>query len=416
MNRFAITLLVLGSVAAGVLLTVVVLRLFKKRTVEDSVLPAARRTQGAFVPVSSPRPLPDLHSISLEPVDEGLQAQAALVIEFNEGLSSTFELLRSSGQFRAATGPLADALASLLNNPRVMDTVLGKAGYYLVKASPKARFMTKDGVRVAQEFGKAGQAGSRAVVVGGVGVALAPELAAVALAATAQYILTVNVEQIGKVAEVVHHRQMAEALGTADQVLHLVRRLQAYDDPRDWPEVLIAPLATAHLELSRQTFAAARLRDLILHDDSDGELQPAGPSAGSRSSAFYELAAGYELYAAAAQAAAARLVHAQAHGDEVSTSEHESQLHHHIAQLSEHHRAINELTDRKSRRFKQSWGRSLSGLREAHAEVIALAEAHEYRFVLAIDGPQATMLALPAAPTNAQEQSTLSDTTGTSND
>lgn len=359
--------------------------------------------QGALVPVSRLRPLPNLSQINLEPMPHHLRAQAALVIQFNEHLSSELQLARTSGRFSTIKGPLASALASLLNNPKVVDTAFGKAGYYLVKASPGAKFMTAKGVKVAQEAGKAGQAGARAVVIGGTAVALGPELAAIALAATAEYILTAKIEQIGKVAELVHHRQMAEALSTADQVLHLVQRLRDYDDPSEWPEVLIAPLVTAHHELSRQAFAAARLRDLILSDDMDGALQPAGPAAGNRSSAFYELAAGYELYAAATQAAAARLVHAQAHGDDITTAELEWQLHQHISQLREHHKAIDDLTNRKSRWFKQGWGRSLSGLREAHAEVIALVEAEEYQFVLAIDGPKAELLALPAAATQPSE-------------
>jgi hypothetical protein len=325
------------------------------------------------------------------------------VIQFNEQLRSELQLARTSGRLSTITGPLAKAMASLLNNPKITDTAFGKAGYYIVKASPNAKFMTANGVKVAQEAGKSGQAGARAVIVGGAAVALGPELAAIALSAVAEYILTAKIEQIGKVAELVHHRQMAEALSTADQVLQLVQRLREYDEPSEWPEVLVAPLVTAHHELSRQAFAAARLRDLILSDDQDGTLQPAGPATGNRSSAFYELAAGYELFAAATQAAAARLVHAQAHGDDVTTAELEWQLHHHIAQLREHHKAIDDLTDRKSRWFNQGWGRTLSGLREAHAEVIALVEAEEYQFVLAIDGPKAELLALPATSTKLSE-------------
>ncbi|MBK8332674.1 MAG: hypothetical protein IPL07_09890 [Acidimicrobiaceae bacterium] len=323
-------MVIAAAVAAGAAFLV----LFRVRTLqspEASPPPTARPVQGALVPVSSLRPLPDLSQISLEPIPHHLHVHAALVIQFNEHLSSELQLARTSGRLSAIKGPLANAMASLLNNPKVMDTALGKAGYYLVKASPGAKFMTANGVKVAQEAGKAGQAGARAIVIGGAALALGPELAAVALAATAEYIMTAKIEQVGKVAELIHHRQMAEALSTSDQVLQLVQRLREYDDPSEWPEVLIAPLVTAHHELSRQAFAAARLRELILSDDLDGALQPAGPAAGNRSSAFYELAAGYELYAAAAQAAAARLVHAQAHGDEVTTAELEWQLHHHIA-------------------------------------------------------------------------------------
>lgn len=392
--------------------------LFRLRTLESPGFAAnstGSAVQGALVPVSHPRPLPDLSRLSLEPIPSDLRAQAALVIQFNERLSSELRSARTSGQLSTIKGPLANALGSLLNNPKVTETAFGKAGYYLVKASPGAKFMTANGVKVAQEAGKAGQAGTRAVVIGGAAVALGPELAAVALAATAEYILTAKVEQVGKVAELVHHRQMAESLSTADQVLQLVQRLREYDDPSEWPEVLIAPLVTAHHELGRQTFAAARLRDLILSNDLDGALQPAGPAAGSRSSAFYELAAGYELYAAAAQAAAARIVHAQAHGDDVTTRELEWQLHHHIAQLREHHKAIDDLTNRKSRWFKQGWGRSLNGLREAHADIIALIEAQEYQFILAIDGLKAEMLALPAAPIKSSETAVATETAGTPN-
>ena len=417
MTGFAIALVVIASAVAAGAALVVLLRVRTLQAPETAPPPTARPAQGALVPVSSLRPLPDLSRVSLEHVPHHVHAQAALVIQFNEHLSSELQLARTSGRLSTIKGPAAQAMASLLNNPKVMDTVLGKAGYYLVKASPGAQWMTANGVKVAQEAGKAGQAGTRAVVIGGAAFALGPELAAVALAATAEYILTAKIEQVGKAAELIHHRQMAEALGTADQVLQLVQRLREYDDPSDWPEVLIAPLVTAHNELSRQAFAAARLRDLILSGDPEGTRQPAGPGAGDRSGAFYELAAGYELYAVATQAAAARLVHAHAHGDDVTTAELEWQLHRHIEQLRDHHKAINDLTDRKSRWFKQGWGRSLGGLREANASVISLIEAKEFQFVLAIDGPRSEMLALPAAPIRLSETAAVAtETTSTTTD
>jgi len=358
------------------------------------------RPQGALVPISAPRSLPDLRSIDLTPIAHGSRSQAALVIQSADQLSASLQLARVKGTLSTIQGPVASAVASLLNNPKIMDTVLGKAGLYLVKASPGAKWMTANGVKVAQEAGKAGQAGTRAVIIGGAAFALGPELIAVGLATYAEYVITVKIERVGKVAGLIHHRQVADVLSTADQVLYLIGRLREYDTPGDWPEVLVAPLVTAHIELSRQTFAAARLRELIMSGDPDGDRQPAEPAAGDRSSAYYELAAGYELLAVAAQGAAVRLVHALANGDEVTAAELELQLHHHIEQLREHHRAIDALTNRKSRWFKQGWGKALSGLRESHAEVIALVEAQEYEFVLAIEGPKVELLALPPASTD----------------
>jgi len=358
------------------------------------------RPQGALVPISAPRSLPDLRSIDLTPIAHGSRSQAALVIQSADQLSASLQLARVKGTLSTIQGPVASAVASLLNNPKIKDTVLGKAGLYLVKASPGAKWMTANGVKVAQEAGKAGQAGTRAVIIGGAAFALGPELIAVGLATYAEYVITVKIERVGKVAGLIHHRQVADVLSTADQVLYLIGRLREYDTPGDWPEVLVAPLVTAHIELSRQTFAAARLRELIMSGDPDGDRQPAEPAAGDRSSAYYELAAGYELLAVAAQGAAVRLVHALANGDEVTAAELELQLHHHIEQLREHHRAIDALTNRKSRWFKQGWGKALSGLRESHAEVIALVEAQEYEFVLAIEGPKVELLALPPASTD----------------
>lgn len=410
-----------GVVAVSVLLVTfasfgVSLMLFHRvRSLHQSASALIHTTasrQGALVPASSSRLFPDLSKIILEPIPNHLFAQAALVIEFNEQLSSDLKLRRINDQLSTIKGPLASAISSLLKNPKVMDTALGKAGYYIVKASPGVQFMTANGAKVAQERGVAGLAGKRAVIIGGSAIAIAPELIAVALAFYAEYILTVNVERIGKIAELVHQRQLAEALSTSDQVLQLIQRLRQYENPTEWPEVLVSPLVTAHHELCRQTFAATRLRESILNNDLEGKLQPADPTIGDKSSAFYELAAGYEIHAVAAQAAAARLVHALAHGDDVTTAELEWQLHDHIKNLSEHHKAIDDLTNRKSRWFKQGWGRTLKGLREAHGEIISLVEAREYQFGLVFDGSKAEMFALPAAPIYLPETAPLSDTAG----
>lgn len=363
------------------------------RAVAESVLPSVK---GALVPVSSPRLLSDLAKVRLEQLPSPMNSQPALVIDFSDRLSSELQLARTSGTLTTIKGPAAKALASLLSNEQVTNTVLGKAGYAIVKASPGVEWSTAHGKQIAQEMGKHGQVGAKAVVVGGAAYAMTPVLAAVALEVTAEYILTAKIEQVGNMADLIHHRQLAEALSTSDQVLQLIGRLREYEDPSSWPEVLIAPLVTAHHELSRQAFAADRLRDLILGDDPDGTKQPSVPGAGDKSSAFHELAAGYEIHAVASQAAAARLIHAQAHGDDVTTAELEWQLHRHIDQLRHHHEAIDVLINRKSRWFQHGWGNTLSGLRETHSAIIALVEAQEYQFVLTLDGPKPEILALPA--------------------
>lgn len=398
MNPFtAISLVLAASIGTGAAV-VALLAVVRRQSLHRApgVPPAASvQVQGALVPVSVPRSLPNLSSITLTPIANGLHASSALVIQSADQLSARLEFARANGFLSTIKGPVASAVASLLGNPKVIDTVLGKAGLYLVKASPGAKWMTANGAKVAQETGKAGHAGTRAVIIGGAAFALGPELIAVGLATYAEYVMTTKIERVGKVTDLIHHRQVAEVLSTADQTLYLIGRLREYENPGDWPEVLIAPLVTAHIEVSRQTYAAARLRELIMSGDPEGERQPAAPAVGDRSSAYYELAAGYELLAVAAQGAAVRLVHALAHGDEVTAAELELQLHHHLEQLREHHQTIDAIADRKSRRFKQGWGKTLSGLRESHAGVIALVEAQEYEFVLEIDGPKVEMRALP---------------------
>ena len=362
----------------------------------EPALIAHRRESGALLPVSLLRPLPDLSLVQLEQVS-AVGERAALVIELRDDLGAELQTARSSGALNLVKGPAAAALASLLNNERIVDTMLGKAGYYVVTASPAAKWMSANGRNVAQEVGKHG-AGARAVVVGGATFALAPEVAAVALAATAEYILTAKIERMGKVVDLVHHRQLAEALSAADQVLQLIGRLREYDDPRDWPEVVMSPLVSAHLALGRQTFAADRLREVILGNDPEGTKQPSDPRTGDKSSARDELAAGYELHAVAAQAAAARLVHAQAHGDDITAAELEWQLGEHISQLRKHHLAIDAISNLKSRAFRSGWGKRLGGLRTTYRAVIGLAETHEYSFVLVLNGSEPELLALPPGP------------------
>ena len=395
-------------------IVLVYFRMFRKSQSVIYQLPPSR--QGALVPVSPYQALPNLSNLALEQSSKIHYEQAALVIEFNEMLSAELKLLRNNNENRTITGPVLNAIASIISNPFVAEIAQNKVGYYLVKASRDANFMIANGVKVAQEFGKSTQAGPRAVIVGGAvtgAVTLSgPAVVAVALAATAEYILTAKIDRISKTADLVHNRQLAEALSAADHVSQLVQRLRGYDNPSDWPEVLMSPLATAHHELIRQTLVAIRLRNLILDDDIDDKAQPSDPSVGNYSSAYDELAAGYQLLMVAAQAAAARLVHAQSHGDAVTTAELEWQLCDHITKLREHQEVIDSLADRKSPWFKKKWGRTLISLRNAHSGIISLIEAREYQFALMVDGSKVEMFALPAAPIYLPETDPLSGTSG----
>jgi hypothetical protein len=410
-------IIVFISTTVSLIVSSIVLVYFRKFRKSQSViyrLPTLR--QGALVPVSPYQALPNLSNLTLEQSSKIHYEQAALVIEFNELLSSELELLRKNNEFSTIKGPVLKAIASILDNPVVAEIAQKKTGYYLVRASRDANFMIANGVKVAQEFGKSTQAGPKAVIVGGAvtgAVALSgTAVVAVALAATAEYILTAKIDRISKTADLVHNRQLAEALSAADHVSQLVQRLRGYDNPSDWPEVLMSPLATAHHELIRQTLVAIRLRNLILDDDIDDKAQPSDPLVGNHSSAFYELAAGYELLMVAAQAAAARLVHALSHGDAVTTAELEWQLHDHIKKLKEHQEVIDSLADRKSPWFKKKWGRSLINLRNTFSEVISIIEANEYQFALMVEGSEVEMFALPAAPIYLPETAPLSDMAG----
>src|SRR5688572_7253535 len=86
-----------------------------------------RAAPGALVPVSPPRPLPDLAMVGLERLPGPVSGQAALVIDFSDRLSSELQLARSNGTLHTIKGPVANALASLLSNEQIMNTVLGKA-------------------------------------------------------------------------------------------------------------------------------------------------------------------------------------------------------------------------------------------------------------------------------------------------
>lgn len=410
-------IIVFISASVSLIVSSIVLVYFRKFRKSQSViyrLPTLR--QGALVPVSPYQALPNLSNLALEQSSKIHYEQAALVIKFNELLSSELQLLRKNNELSNIKGPVLNAIASILDNPVVAEIAKNKTGYYLVKASKDANFMIANGVKVAQEFGKSTQAGPKAVIVGGGvtgAVALGgPAVAAVALAAIAEYILTAKIDRISKTAGLIHNRQLAEALSAADHVNQLVQRLHEYDDPSEWPEVLMSPLATAHHELTRQTLVAIRLRSLILKNDMDEKTQPSDPLLGDHFSAYYELAAGYELLMVAAQAAAARLVHAQSHGDTVTTAELEWQLHDHIKKLKEHQEVIDSLADRKSPWFKKKWGRSLINLRNTFAEIISVIEANEYQFALMVEGSEVEMFALPAAPIYLSETVPISDTAG----
>jgi hypothetical protein len=183
-------IIVFISTSVSLIVSSIVLVYFRKFRKSQSViyrLPTLR--QGALVPVSPYQTLPNLSNLTLEQSSKIHYEQAALVIEFNELLSSELELLRKNNEFSTIKGPVLKAIASILDNPVVAEIAQKKTGYYLVKASRDANFMIANGVKVAQEFGKSTQAGPKAVIVGGAvtgAVALSgTAVVAVALAATA---------------------------------------------------------------------------------------------------------------------------------------------------------------------------------------------------------------------------------------
>ena len=149
-----------------------------------------------------------------------------------ERLDDTLIAAHQHGELLTSTGPIARALASLTGNQRLVGALAGNAGYWVVRAPRGTKWLTAGGRPVAQAAGPGGQVGAKAVIVGGTAVALVPELAAVATAALAEYILTMKVERVGKIVSLVHQRQVSDALAAADQTRGLVGRIRAFSNAR----------------------------------------------------------------------------------------------------------------------------------------------------------------------------------------
>lgn len=385
----------IAAMLAALALSLLLAGLLNGRRPHQALPFTGRPAQGALMPVSIAQPSVDLGSTALETLPCDAVPEIVMRIERAEGLRDELHAARARSDLTAVRGPAATALASLLGNPRVVDTFLGKAGLYLVSASPNASWMIANGLKVAQEAGKGGQAGVRAVVIGGAAFALGPQLAAVALSATAEHLLMAHVERVGRAVALVHHRQLAEALGCADRTRDLLERLRDYGDPADWPEILVAPLISAHLDLAGKAATAERLRESIVAGSADGTRRPARPGIGNSPGALHELAAAYEILAVALQAAAARLLHALSHGDLVSAAVLESDVRQHIRQLSEHHQAIQNAARQKPRWFRTTWGSRLAALCESHAAFMSYLDAQQHRYLLFVDDTTTELVALP---------------------
>jgi hypothetical protein len=357
-------------------------------------------SSGAVVPRSAREWRPEVALASLAPSSvHGVTPagpDAAIVVSFLDRLDDRLTAAHRHGELPTITGPVARALASLAGNERLVGALLGKAGYWVVQAPRGTKWLTAAGRPVAQASSTAGQAGTRAVIVGGTAVAFAPELAAVAAAAVAEYILTAKVERVGKMVSLVHHRQVSEALAAADQARSLVGRIRAFsDEPTDWPEVLLQRLVECHNTLAHQAAASDRIRDLVLGEaDGEARKQPRLPGSGDRGSAIAELAAGYQVHSIAAQAAALRTEHAIAHGDAVTARVVQDDLATHLDGLRRHHEIIDGISDQR-RRWFYGWGGDVAALGEQYGPLVELLDAPEFRFLVAVGGAEPEVLVLP---------------------
>ena len=298
-------------------------------------------------------------------------------------------------------GPLAKAVQSLAGSERIMATLMQKGRYAVVTVPPGAKWMVAKGQKVAQVAGKGGQAGARARVVGFAAVgAAAPELIGVGAALAAEYVLVAKIEQAGRVASLVHQRQVSEALAAGDAGRALVERTRNWsDDPRDWPEVLVGQLVDCHAELSLQARASNRMRDLVLaapdRDAEEDRARPAKPGSGDAAHAGAELTAGYEVHASAAQVAAARLEHALAHGDDATASVLFLDLAQHLEDLREHHRILTEVSGQRGRWFRGNWGTTIESIAKGYSPLVERLGSGG-QFMLTLDEGGAPLLrALP---------------------
>lgn len=359
-------------------------------------------SSGALVPSSARVWRPEVALAALEPsaVGEAMPAELdpAFVVSFLERLDDTLIAAHRHGELPTIAGPVARALASLAGNQRLVGALAGKAGYWVVRAPRGTKWLTAGGRPVAQAAGPAGQVGAKAVVVGGTAVALAPELAAVAAVAFAEYILTIKVERVGKIVSLVHHRQVSEALAAADQARSLVRRIRAFsNEPTDWPDALLQRLVGCYHDLERQASASDRIRDLVLGKaDAATDKQPREPGTGDRGAAIAELAAGYQVHAIAAQAAALRAEHAIAHGDTVTAQVVLDDLATHVDGLLRHHDVIDGISEQR-RRWFSGWGADVTALGAQYRRLVELLDAPEFQFLVAIGDAEAEaeVLALP---------------------
>lgn len=357
-------------------------------------------SSGALVPNSTEVWRPERSLVALGPpaVSDTMLAtvEPAIVMSFMDRLDERLSAARELGELASVAGPVARGLTALASNERLVGTLAGKAGYWVVQAPRGTTWLTAAGRPVAQATGPSGQVGAKAVIVGGTAVALAPELAAVGAAALAEYVLTMRVERVGKIVSLVHQRQMSEALAAADEARELVDRIRTLSrEPTDWPDVLLQRLVGCHHDLARQSSASDRIRDLVLGAaDATTMKQPRQPGSGDRGAAIAELAAGYQVHAMAAQAAAIRAEHAIAHGDTVTAHVVLDDLATHLVGLRRHHEVIDGISEQR-RHWFSGWGGDVTALGAQYRPLVELLDVPEFQFLVAIGGPTPEVLALP---------------------
>jgi hypothetical protein len=375
------------ATAFWVLLVAIALRTRRAPVNGDGDLIALQpvRSDGAVVPFSSGPPDPWVEPAYLAPAGTGQGEDAGASLLYFDFALSVSDAVPASERFDelpAIVGPLARGLASLAGNEKVVGTLAGKAGYWVVKSAPGTKWMTAHGRQVAQAVGPTGRAGTRAVVVGGAAVALGPELVALGSMIAAEQILTARIERGNRIASMIHQRQMSDALAYTDEARELTARVRASsDDPRLWPESLVRRVVDCHESLAHHGRITDRIRDQILQDVDDGERLPRQPGLGDRGEAGAELSAGYEIHAAAAQLAAIRVEHAYAHGDQRAAEVFTEDLRQHIGSLQEHHRRVATMSDRKKKAFSR-WGAQVDSIAQRYQPLLTWVEEAPVSFVL----------------------------------
>lgn len=335
----------------------------RQRTANDrqgtagAVIPNA----GLLLPVRSQ---PAIHAQSrvLEPGVAATGPPLLTIVRIDEAIVERPNLAKVANN--GWSGTVLELAGNLLSNPRFVDAVGARGGYYVVKAEPGVKWMVARGQQVAQATGKSGQAGARAVVVGGASMAIGAQFLGAVASAAAYKALFGQVVEAKFLSEVIHERQMSEVLGLVDRAAEIVKDLSRYELPERWPAVILSEAVRVGGLLLDQSAASDRLRTRMLETKGAKKVQVPEQVA-------LEFAVSYSTHTAAAQLAAARTIHAAACGDVVTESEMLMTLERTLKRLSDHHDIMNQMVE------TEAWWTKLPFAPADRPRYKALVELHQ---------------------------------------